>query len=160
MIITERFISSVRRSFQMIYTDMTKKAMKFCYEAHKGQYDKGGVPYVFHPFHLAESMDDEISVTAALLHDVLEDTPFTEKDLLEEGFSEEVIRIVKLLTRDHDTPYLAYVGSLAHDPVARKIKLADLEHNTDASRLPYNKDFMKKRFAMYEEAKQLLKSMS
>ena len=144
----------------MIYTDMTKKAMKFSYEAHKGQYDKGGIPYVFHPYHLAESMTDEVSVTAALLHDVLEDTPFTEQDLLDEGFSEEVIRIVKLLTRDPEMPYMAYIGNLAHDPVARKIKLADLKHNTDASRLPNNKEFMKKRFALYEEAKELLMRMS
>ena len=53
----------------MIYTDWTKKAMKLAYEAHHGQVDKGGMPYVFHPFHLAEQMDDEISTVAALLHD-------------------------------------------------------------------------------------------
>ena len=57
----------------MIYTEWTKKAMKLAYKAHHGQVDKGGMPYVFHPFHLAEQMDDEISTVAALLHDVVED---------------------------------------------------------------------------------------
>ena len=53
----------------MIYTELTKKAMKIAYDAHHGQLDKGGLPYVFHPWHLAEQMDDEISTIAALLHD-------------------------------------------------------------------------------------------
>ena len=61
----------------MIYTEWTKKAMKLAYKAHHGQVDKGGMPYVFHPFHLAEQMDDEISTVAALLHDVVEDTDWT-----------------------------------------------------------------------------------
>ena len=58
----------------MIYTELTKKALALCFEAHKEQKDKTGLPYVFHPFHLAEQMDDEISTRGALLHDVVEDT--------------------------------------------------------------------------------------
>ena len=54
----------------MIYTALTKKAMKVAYEAHHGQTDRSGTPYIFHPFHVAEQMDDELSVCAALLHDV------------------------------------------------------------------------------------------
>lgn len=61
----------------MIYTPTTKKALKLCFKAHKRQLDKSGIPYVFHPFHLAEQMTDEITMTVALLHDVIEDTRYT-----------------------------------------------------------------------------------
>ena len=56
----------------MIYTEQTKKALRLCFAAHKEQTDKSGMPYVFHPFHLAEQMNDEDTVTVALLHDVVE----------------------------------------------------------------------------------------
>ena len=71
----------------MIYTDFTKKALKLCFEAHKDQVDKTDMPYVFHPFHLAEQVDDELSTICALLHDVVEDTSLTLEDLLERGCS-------------------------------------------------------------------------
>ena len=58
----------------MIYTPLTNKAMRLAYDAHHGQADKSGLPYIFHPYHLAEQMTDEITVCAALLHDVVEDT--------------------------------------------------------------------------------------
>ena len=61
----------------MIYTDQTKKAIKLMFEAHKDQTDKSGLPYVFHPFHLAEQMKDEATTVTALLHDVVEDTDYT-----------------------------------------------------------------------------------
>ena len=66
----------------MLYTSLTKKALTLCFEAHKDQVDKTGLPYVFHPFHLAEQMDDELSTVCALLHDVVEDTDITFGDLL------------------------------------------------------------------------------
>ena len=74
----------------MIYTALTKKAMKVAYEAHHGQTDRSGTPYIFHPFHVAEQMDDELSVCTALLHDVVEDTEITFEDLTGE-FPEEVV---------------------------------------------------------------------
>ena len=70
----------------MIYTEMTKKALKLCFEAHKEQIDKSGMPYVFHPFHLAEQMQDEETTIVALLHDVIEDTDYTLDDLRKMGF--------------------------------------------------------------------------
>ena len=68
----------------MIYTPLTNKAMRLAYAAHQGQTDQAGLPYIFHPFHLAEQMEDEISVCAALLHDVVEDTPITLEELEQE----------------------------------------------------------------------------
>ena len=59
----------------MLYTPLTKKALKLCFDAHRDQLDKSGLPYVFHPFHLAEQMDSENAVILALLHDVVEDSP-------------------------------------------------------------------------------------
>lgn len=117
----------------MIYTPMTVKAMKIAYQAHAGQVDYNGVPYVFHPYHMAEQMDDEICCTVALLHDVVEDTDVTFEDLQKE-FPQEVMDAVRLLTRDEDTDYFEYVRAIRSNPIARKVKLADLAHNSDEAR--------------------------
>ncbi len=74
----------------MIYTELTKRAMGLCFEAHKDQLDKSGLPYVFHPYHVAEQMDDEVSTVVALLHDVVEDSDYTIGNLRSMGFPEEV----------------------------------------------------------------------
>ena len=119
----------------MIYTALTKKALRLCFEAHKEQTDKTGMPYVFHPFHVAEQMTDEISAVCALLHDVVEDSDYTFEDLAEMGYPQEVIDVLKLLTHDSETPYLDYVKAIAVNPIAKRVKLADLAHNSDLSRM-------------------------
>ncbi len=119
----------------MIYTEMTKKALKLCFKAHKEQLDKSGLPYVFHPFHLAEQMDTEETVTVALLHDVAEDTDITVDDIAAMGFPQSVTDALRLLKHEEGVPYLKYVERLAQDPIARKVKLADLAHNSDLTRL-------------------------
>ena len=101
----------------MIYTPLTVKAMKLAYEAHIGQYDKSGVPYIFHPFHLAEQMSDEFSVCAALLHDTVEDTSVTIEQL-EKEFPREVTDAVKLLTHSHDEDYFSYVITISFNRTA------------------------------------------
>jgi (p)ppGpp synthase/HD superfamily hydrolase len=124
----------------MIYTEMTKKAMKLCFDAHKEQKDKSGLPYVFHPFHLAEQMKTEETTVAALLHDVIEDTNYTFEDLTEMGFSESVIDALRLLTHDDDTEYMEYVSKIKFNAIAKAVKLADLRHNSDLSRLDFIDD--------------------
>lgn len=119
----------------MIYTPLTKKALRLCFDAHKEQTDKTGLPYVFHPFHLAEQMKDEMSTVCALLHDVVEDTDYTVEDLGEMGFPDEVLEVLRLLTHDPEVPYMDYVERLSHHPVARRVKLADLRHNSDLTRM-------------------------
>ena len=119
----------------MLYTPLTKKAMKLCYAAHKDQVDKSGLPYVFHPFHLAEQMTTEETTAAALLHDVAEDTPYTLADLAQLGFPRSVLDALQLLTHDDDVPYMEYIASIKPNPIARAVKLADLRHNSDLSRL-------------------------
>ena len=119
----------------MLYTPMTKKALKLCYEAHRDQTDKSGLPYVFHPFHLAEQMPDEITTVVALLHDVVEDTAYTLEDLRAMGFPAEALEAIALMTHAKGVAYLDYVAALRSNPVARRVKLADLRHNSDLSRL-------------------------
>lgn len=119
----------------MIYTDLTKRAMKLCFAAHKDQTDKSGLPYVFHPVHLAEQMPDEASAVVALLHDVVEDTPYTLENLAQMGFPQPVLDALALLTHDPSVPYLDYVAKLKDNPIARRVKLADLRHNSDLTRL-------------------------
>ena len=118
----------------MIYTPLTIKAMKLAYTAHHGQLDKAGVPYIFHPYHLAEQMTSEYAVCAALLHDTVEDTAVTIHEL-SQLFPEEVVNAVELLTHDDGMPYTEYIRRIKSDPVAKEVKLADIRHNSDQSRL-------------------------
>ena len=112
---------------------MTIKAMKVAYEAHLGQLDYNDVPYIFHPYHLAEQMDDEVSCTVALLHDVVEDTHLTLSDL-EQIFPTQVVEIVRLLTHDEAIDYFDYIRKIKTDSIATKVKLEDLKHNSNEAR--------------------------
>lgn len=142
----------------MIYTELTKKAMKLCFAAHKDQVDKSGLPYVFHPFHLAEQMTDELTTVVALLHDVAEDTPCTFADLQKMGFPAAVLDALALLTHKDATPYLAYVEKLKGNPIARAVKLADLRHNSDLTRLDHVDARALARVEKYRKAIELLES--
>ena len=117
----------------MVYTLLTNKAMDIAYHAHHGQLDYNGIPYIFHPIHLAEQMDDEISCCVALLHDVVEDTTVTLADL-ELEFPPAVTQAVDLLTHRKGVDYFDYVRSLRTNPIAVKVKLADIAHNADQTR--------------------------
>lgn len=119
----------------MIYTARTKAALKLCFEAHRGQSDKSGMPYVFHPFHLAEQMEDEESTVVALLHDVVEDTAYTMDDLRDKGFGDRILDAIRLLTHDESVPYMEYILRIKQNPIAKAVKLADLKHNSDLTRL-------------------------
>ena len=142
----------------MIYTPLTKKALKLCFQAHKEQLDKVGIPYVFHPFHLAEQMDDEISTVCALLHDVIEDTDITAETLEQMGFPKEVLDVLRLLTHAEGVPYMDYVKQISTHPVATKVKIADLLHNSDVTRLDVVDEWAVQRNQKYQEALRLLKS--
>lgn len=143
----------------MLYTPLTKKALSLCFEAHKNQVDKSGLPYVFHPFHLAEQMTDELSTVCALLHDVVEDTEYSFTDLKEMGFPDEVIEILKLLTHTDGTEYMTYIKSLSKNPTARKVKLEDLKHNSDLTRLDTVTEKDLERARKYKNAIEFLESI-
>ena len=128
------------------------------FEAHEGQVDKSGLPYILHPIHLAEQMQDETTTIAALLHDVVEDTEYTLEDLRKMGFSDTVVEAVTLLTYVEGTPYMEYVADIKENSVARAVKLADLQHNSDMTRLDTITERDRKRVAKYREAMKLLEA--
>lgn len=147
----------------MIYTKLTQKAMRVAYEAHHGQTDCNGMPYIFHPYHLAEQMDDEISCCVALLHDVAEDTSVTIEELAKE-FPQEIIEALTLLTHENGTDYFDYVRRIKENPIAKKVKLADLEHNMDRSRIVDYSAVSAEKLAKWDEkygkAKEILNGIS
>ena len=140
----------------MLYTPLTKKALKFMFEAHKDQLDKSGIPYVFHPFHLAEQMQTEETVLAALLHDVVEDTSYTLEDIKNLGVPASVIEALGLLTHKEGVPYMEYVAAIKPNPIARAVKLADLRHNSDLTRLDQVDQKALERVEKYKKAMALL----
>ena len=139
----------------MINTKLTRKAMIIAYAAHKNQVDKSGVPYIYHPIHVAEQMDTENECIIALLHDVVEDTNVTFKQL-EEVFSKEIIDILKLLTREENIEYDEYIKRIKNNSIACKVKIADLTHNLDKTRLDFVTEVDVKRNEKYKKALQIL----
>lgn len=140
----------------MIYTEKTKKALKLCFEAHKEQKDKSGMPYVFHPFHLAEQMDTEDSTIVALLHDVVEDSDFTLEDLLSFGFDSHIVDAISLMTHAEGVDYMEYVKKIKENPLASKVKLADLAHNSDLTRMDVVDEKVLARREKYQKAIEFL----
>ncbi len=112
-----------------------ERAIQIAVEAHKGQLDKSGKPYVLHPLRVMLRMSTPEQMMAAVLHDVVEDTPWTLDQLREEGFPEEVVEAVDCLSRRNGESYDQFVERLLPHPLARKVKLADLEDNMDLRRL-------------------------
>lgn len=140
----------------MLYTKLTKKAMKIAFAAHKNQTDKNGIPYIYHPIHLAEQMADEKTICVALLHDVVEDTDITFEQLVREGFPDDIIEALKLLTHDDSIQYMDYVKEIKSNPIAAAVKLADLKHNSDLTRLDVIDEKAINRAEKYENAISLL----
>ena len=93
------------------------------------------MPYVFHPFHLAEQMKTEETTVVALLHDLVEDTDYTIEDLTSMGFSKSITDAIALMTHANDVEYMDYVREIKNNPIAKAVKLADLKHNSDLTRL-------------------------
>nr|DAP42727.1 MAG TPA: (p)ppGpp synthetase, RelA/SpoT family [Caudoviricetes sp.] len=140
----------------MIYTKMINKALNIAYKAHHGQKDKGNVPYIFHPYHIAEKFNNETDICVAILHDVLEDT-FVSKEELEGYFPKEVIEPLVLLTKStHDT-YFEYIKNICSNPIARKVKIEDIKHNLVFERIQ-NKKRNEKLEKRYLKALEILKN--
>lgn len=132
---------------------LLERAIEIAVEAHSGQTQKNGTPYILHPLHLMMQMEDEEGQIVAVLHDVVEDTEVTLADLQAEGFTDEVVVAISLLTRQKGMSYEQFIEEIAPNELARQVKLADLEHNMDVRRLPMpmiEKDF--ERLMQYREA--------
>lgn len=143
----------------MIYTDMTKKAIKIMYQCHKDQVDKAGIPYVLHPLHVAEKMMDENRTIVALLHDVVEDANITLDKLSKEGFSIEILDALNLLTHDPNVDYYDYIQKIGNNEIATDVKIADLEHNSDLTRLNKITDWDLIRTQKYKKCIEYLKNI-
>ena len=140
----------------MFYSKTVEIAMRIAAKAHEGQTDKSGYTYIHHPLHLAEQFYDENSVVVALLHDVAEDTSVTLDDLTTLGFNPSVLQALDLLTHREGVPYMDYIGKIKENPLARRVKVADLKHNCDVSRGADTEYFRQKRKECYYPALEML----
>ena len=135
-----------------------ERAIAIAAEAHAGQKDRAGAPYILHPIRLMIQMDSEEAMMAAVLHDVVEDSVWTLDDLRKEGYSNEVLNAVDSLThRDKEgEDYWDYIQRAKSDPIAIKVKLADLEDNLNPDRLNEITEKDEKRFDRYRKAQEML----
>lgn len=116
---------------------LLETAISLAVEAHAGQKDKAGKPYILHPLRLMLQMETESEMITAALHDVVEDSDTSMEQLRELGFPPAVLEALQLLTHDSENvPYEAYVAAIKENQIARRVKLADLAHNMDVRRLP------------------------
>jgi (p)ppGpp synthase/HD superfamily hydrolase len=134
-----------------------EKAILIAVQAHQGQEDKAGDPYILHPLRVMLRMDTETETIAAILHDIVEDTRWTKDDLRKEGFSEEVLEVVDCLTRKEKESYEEFIERVKLNPIARKVKLADLEDNMDVKRIKEPKEKDWERLKKYHRAWMRLK---
>ena len=132
---------------------MLEKAIRLAEKAHQGQLDKGGHPYILHPKRVAEKCETESEKITALLHDVLEDSAYTLEDLRKEGFTEEILEALTYLTHREGEGYVEYIERICENPLAVRVKYADLQDNMDISRIPHptEKDFA--RLEKYQKAR-------
>ena len=139
---------------------MLGKAIAIAAKAFENKKDKGGHPYILHCLHVMNAVTDlgEFGMTVAVLHDLLEDCPEWSKERLsQEGFDLQTIQFILNLTKAKDEEYMSYIGRVAMNEVSRRIKMADLEHNSQIMRMKglTNKDFdrLQKYFTAYEYLK-------
>ncbi|CRV17184.1 TPA: HD domain-containing protein [Streptococcus equi subsp. equi] len=127
-------------------------AFRVAKKAHLGQVNKAGVDYIKHPITVASFVKTDEEKATAYLHDVIEDTSLTLLDLEEYDFPRSVIEAVDILTKKKGQDYQSYLNLVKTNKLARTVKLADLKHNSDLSRLSEvtNKDL--KRYKKYQEA--------
>jgi guanosine-3',5'-bis(diphosphate) 3'-pyrophosphohydrolase len=135
---------------------LLEKAIRIAVEAHAGQVDKAGRPYILHPLTLMMQMESDEARIVAVLHDVIEDTDVTAADLAAAGFPDAVLAALALLTHRKGVPYEEYIQQIKRDPLATQVKLADLAHNLDIRRLTAVTAKDRARCAQYIRARKLL----
>ena len=137
---------------------MLNKALVIAYHAHDGQFDKGGMPYILHPVTVALHVDSVDEKMVALLHDVVEDSSYSLDDLKKEGFPAHIIEAVDIITKKDGESYDSYLEKVKSNDLARKVKIADITHNSDRSRIKEISEKDLKRFKKYEKALSYLNS--
>ncbi len=140
------------------YNQLLELAIKVATEAHAGLFDKGGKPYINHPQAVADSLSNTEYKIVAYLHDVCEDTPITLEDLKDMGFTYRIVNSIRLLTRTDKLTYEQYLRRLRMDSAARAVKIADLKHNMDITRIPNPSEKDYARIEKYKKALAFLES--
>ena len=113
-----------------------ERAIEIAVEAHKGVKDKGGTPYIVHPLAVMHSLETENEKIVGVLHDVVEDSDWTFERLTDEGFSSEIVDAVRSVTKaSEDSDYSDFIRRAKSNPIGRKVKIADLKHNMDVTRI-------------------------
>lgn len=112
-----------------------EEAISLAAKAHQGQKDKAGAPYILHPLRLMIRMETDTERIVAVLHDVIEDSCTSLEELSHEGYPQEIIDALDHLTRRENEPYDAFIARVKTNPIALKVKIADLEDNMDVKRL-------------------------
>lgn len=135
-------------------------AVKIAVEAHQGQKDKYGAPYILHPLRVMARVDSETEKIVAILHDVVEDTDWTLDNLRKKGFSAEIIQAIDCVTKREGEAYEEFVNRSATNPLARRVKIADLEDNMDVRRIETLTAKDTERLNKYLRAWRRLKSQS
>ena len=136
----------------------SEKAYEIAKKAHLGQVDKAGEDYIKHPEKVASFVKTDEEKAVAYLHDVIEDTELTLEDLYEYDFSKEVLEAVDIITKKRGEDYQSYLNSVKKNKLARAVKLADLRHNSDLTRLIKVTEKDIKRKEKYQKAIDFLNS--
>jgi len=110
-------------------------AIELATEAHRGQVDKNGELYIYHPLRVMLAVSTDYEKMAAVMHDIIEDTKWTIEDLAVEGFSNEVVKAIKVITKRKDQSYDDYLKLVKDNPIARIVKIADIRDNSSTNRL-------------------------
>lgn len=133
------------------------RAIAIAAVAHQEQFDKAGAPYILHPLRMMQQMDSGEEKIVAILHDVVEDTDWTPELLRAEGFSETVLAALDGVTARDGETYEEFIARAQSDPIARKVKLADLQDNMDTRRIRNLTDRDLERVRKYHQAYWLLR---
>ncbi|MCO7614122.1 GTP pyrophosphokinase [Pseudomonas chlororaphis] len=136
-----------------------ERAIAIAAQAHAGQVDKGGAPYILHPLRVMLRVSEPRERLVAVLHDVIEDSPVTLEQLRGEGFSEEVLQALAALTKVEGEDYSGFIRRAAQNPLARRVKRADLAENSDLSRIPEPSEDDRRRLEKYRQAIEYLDSL-
>ena len=139
---------------------LIEKSLQIALRAYAGKTDKAGREYILHPLRVMAKMKTDLEMSAALLHDVIEDSDITAGQLLAEGIPAEVVEAVQSLSKKEGEEYMDFVARAKQNPLAAKVKVADIEDNIDILRLTALDEYDLARIRKYHSAWHLLQKES
>jgi len=139
------FEANLKTAIHPVDEKLLALAIAIATKAHEGQFDKAGKPYISHPLTVMAQMDTLESKIVAVLHDAIEDSDLKITDLVQQGFPDFIVKAIAAITKLEGEPYEDYILRVKSNAIARKVKIADLTHNMDISRIanPTEKDFQR-----------------